>query len=231
LNSKLPIPIYFFLFLILSSNIYAQSTYQFGVLPSINLNKNLTKGWGLNFKWESRQSIAVGEFGAQPEAGFDYILSDFALFITKKVGLNNSIAGGYQLRARDHEIIHRTALQFAILKKYDAFRLSHRFSTDQTFAQQSPTELRLRYRLATEFPLNGTSVDPHEFYFKLNNEYLNSFEGESYDLELRLVPMLGYGFTENNKLELGLDYRINSFLDDPPRQIAWLSINWYFKMP
>ena len=110
------------------------------------------------------------------------------------------------------------------------FRLAHRFTADQTFSPSEKSEFRLRYRLTTELPLNGQSADAKEFYLKVNNELLNSFQGKEYDLELRLVPLLGYTVTDNHKLEIGPDYRLNRFLQSEARNRFWLSINWFIEL-
>ena len=78
--------------------------------------------------------------------------------------------------------------------------------------------------------MNGKSIDPKEFYLKINNEYLNAFEDREYDLEIRFSPLLGLKLNERNKLELGLDYRLDSFLENKTRNHFWTSINWYLKL-
>ena len=78
--------------------------------------------------------------------------------------------------------------------------------------------------------MNGESIDPKEFYLKFNNEYLNAFERREYDLEIRFSPLLGLKLNERNQLELGLDYRLDSFLENKTRNHFWTSINWYLKL-
>ena len=208
----------------------AQSTYEVGTLPSINLNKSINQGWAANLKWESRQYFYEGRFSEPAELAPRYVLSDMALQLSRKVGLNNALSGGYLIRLRDRSPAHRAIQQFTIVKKYTGFRLAHRFAADQTFSTDGPPEFRFRYRFTTEIPLNGEEANRQEFYFKINNEYLNAFEADNYDLEIRLVPVLGYKITDNNKLETGLDYRLNSFLDGPSRQRYWWSVGWYLKL-
>ncbi|NUQ23412.1 MAG: DUF2490 domain-containing protein [Saprospiraceae bacterium] len=208
----------------------AQSGYRIGLLPAVNINKPIGRGWAVNFKYELRQFVAEGDYSASPESAFEYDLSDFIFIASKKVGLNNTIAGGYLFRLRGATVTHRTIQQFTIVRKLNAFRLAHRISTDQTFEPDNPVEYRLRYRLTTELPLNGESVDPGEWYVKISNEYLNSLQENSYDLEVRLIPLLGYEFNDNNKLEFGPDYRISSFLENSPRSVYWLSVNWFVKL-
>lgn len=208
----------------------AQSSYEAGLLPSINFNKGISKDWSLNFKIESRQLVKEGFFNDKERFDYDYLLTDFTAITSKKVGLNNAISGGYTLRVVDKDLVHRFIQQFTLTKQYTSIRLAHRFSMDQTFVEERSMQFRLRYRLTTEFPLNGQSVDPKEFYLKINNEYLNIFQNKEYDLELRLVPLLGYNFNDNNKLESGLDYRLNSFIKANSSSSFWLSINWFIKI-
>lgn len=207
-----------------------QSTYQFGTLPSLNINNKFQNDWSINSKVESRQLMKSGDFDGNSNTEYKYVLTDFSFITAKKVGLNSRIAGGYLIRLRDAEIFHRLIQQYTIVQKMNGFRLAHRFSTDQTFSNREKPEFRLRYRITFEIPLNGESVDPKEFYIKLNNEYLNSLQEKDYDFEIRLVPLLGYDITDNNKIEVGLDYRVNSFLNNTTRHSFWLSLNWFIEI-
>jgi hypothetical protein len=208
----------------------AQDTYFLGTLPSLNLNKGINSDWSLNFKAESRLRFLQGEFGGNASSNLDFQVADFALTTSRKTGLNNALAGGYLIRLRGEESFHRFIQQFTVVKRYETLRMAHRFLSDQTFSSNNPWELRLRYRITAEIPLNGQSVDPGEFYLKLNNEYLNSWQEGEPDLEIRLVPLAGYEFTDNNKLEFGLDHRLSSFIDGNSRNSFWLNIGWYFKI-
>lgn len=201
-----------------------------GTLPSININKKVKNDWSYNVKLEARQLLREGDFNGPVNTDFDYVLTDISLITTKKVGLNSRIAGGYLIRLRGEEIIQRTIQQFTTVKRMVGFRLAHRFVSDQTFASAEGPEFRLRYRIGTEIPLNGEAVDPTEFYIKVNNEYLNSWQAKDFDLEIRLVPFLGYAISGNNKIELGLDYRIRSFLDTKTHQNFWVGINWFIEL-
>ncbi len=208
----------------------AQDTYLLGTLPSLNLNKGINSDWSLNLKAESRLRFMQGEFGGNSTSDMHLQLADFALTTSRKTGLNNALAGGYLIRLRGEETFHRFIQQFTMVKRYESFRMAHRFSSDQTFNSDNPWELRLRYRITAEIPLNGQSVDPGEFYLKLNNEYLNSWQEGEPDLEIRVVPLAGFEFTDNNKLEFGLDYRLSSFIDGSSRNSFWFNIGWYLKV-
>lgn len=220
----------FIVLLQFSNSVWGQSTYQFGLLPSINLNYKLENDWSLNSEIESRQLIQNGEFDGRAEKGYDYVLTDLSIISAKKIGLNSKVSGGYLIRFQDGDVFHRLIQQYTLVQGLTDFRLAHRFSTDQTFSPAEKPEFRLRYRISSEVALNGKSVDPEEFYFKFNNEYLNSWQDADYDLEIRLVPLLGYNLKNNNKIEMGLDYRINSFLNDAPRHSFWMNLNWFIEL-
>lgn len=205
----------------------AQGTWQAGLLPSVNLNVDAGKGWKVNFKAESRQRLARGAFGEPAVTGYDYVLTDLSVIPSKKVGLNNTLGAGYLVRARDGEFSHRFLQQFTLVRKYEAFRLGHRFSADQTFGRGESPVFRFRYRLVADLPLEGASTDPGEFYLKLGSECLMALQSGKADLELRIVPLVGYEFTDNNKLEWGLDYRLGPLLSGPARSSFWLSLNWF----
>ncbi len=213
-------------YLLCAVELKAQSVYQFGALPSVNLNNKLKNNWSLNSKIESRQLLQAGEFGGPVVEKYNYLLTDVSLIAAKKVGLNSRIAGGYLARFDQGEVIHRFIQQYIIVQRMAGLRLAHRFLTDQTFSNNEAPDFRVRYRITSEIPLNGESVDPGEFYLKLNNEYVNSFQGGIYDLEIRLVPLLGYDLSAN-KLEFGLDYRMNSFLQTSAQHNFWMSLNWF----
>lgn len=213
-----------------TQTVSAQSTYQFGALPLVNLNAKLKSNWSLNAKIESRQLFQSGEFNGSIHNKYKYVLTDFTLIAAKKIGLNSRLAGGYLIRFKEGIFVHRLIQQYIIIQNTTNLRLAHRFLSDQTFSNNEKPTFRLRYRLSTEIPLSGESVDPREFYLKLNHEYLNSLKDSEYDLEIRFVPMLGYSITNKYKLEFGLDYRVNSFLNNIPRHSFWTSLKFYVEI-
>ncbi len=169
-----------------------------------------------------------GTKNLSPSIQQKYIHTDFSLLTSKSTGLGNKFAFGFLARVTNERIIQRYIQQFIILRNYDGFRMSYRFSADQTFGETNV--FRFRYRTSSEIPLEGLKVDKSEFYLKLNQEILNNFQNNNYDMELRFVPNLGYKFKDNNKVEIGMDYRINNFLNTLPRHTAFIALNWYVKI-
>lgn len=224
---KAPTILLFGILLLATQFLLAQTEYQFGILPAINLSKSLQNDYKINLKIESRQELNAGSFTNPSRGNYNYILTDFQTVLAKKIGFNQTLATGYLLRFRNGNTYHRTLQQFIINSSYSGLRVSHRIAADQTFAQIESPSFRLRYRLATEVALNGQKVDAKELYLKLNNEYLNALQSGTYDLEIRVLPFLGYVFTDTSKLEFGLDYRINSFVNGPASHRFWIGVNFY----
>ena len=208
--------------------VVAQDAYRAGYLPGLNLNQKLSDNWAMNYKIEGRAVAIRGTFQDSGPYQFDYSLTDISMIGSRKLGLYDKIAAGFLLRVRDEAPRHRLIQQYTLVKRYTAWRLAQRFASDQTFGAGEDFTFRLRYRLSSDFALNGQSVDPHEFYIKINHEYLIEFEGGSKDLEIRLVPNLGYLVSERNKIEFGLDYRLNQlWLGIPRRHTFWIALNWF----
>lgn len=216
--------------MLLAHALHSQSEYQLGTLPSINVNKSLGSRWFINGQWQSRQAVVQGVINQGSESGFSYILNDFTFIAGRKVGLNNSVAGGMLFRFRDDQVIYRSIQQLNLVSRLSGLRLGHRVVTDQTFVDDESLTFRLRYRVASEIPLNGQSVDTKELYLKLSNEYLNAWQETSYEMEIRIIPIMGYVINTKNKIELGLDYRIGSVTGERPEQVYWLNIGWYLKL-
>ncbi|WP_338761714.1 DUF2490 domain-containing protein [Bernardetia sp. ABR2-2B] len=209
----------------------AQSTYQIGVLPSFTLTKKLKNPkWKISLNTQARFSYYTGEFSSSDvfQKDFDYVLTDVSILVNRKVSLNTSLTVGYLTRFRNNENHNRLFQQFITTQKYNSLGIAHRFSTDQTFRPNQKTEFRGRYRLAFDRPLKGNKLNPKEFYLKLNNEYLIALQNQEWSNEIRLIPFLGYAFTDKNKLEIGVDYRISSLGDAFLRSNFWVALNYYW---
>ena len=209
------------------ASLSGQQRYLGGVLPSVNLSHSFGRDWKVNMKTESRQQLFRG--GTDRPSGFEYKnqLTDVAFVLARKWRVNQTIAGGYMSRFREGELIHRFIQQYTIVNRYNNWRIGHRFSADQTFASEQAGTYRLRYRVTLQLPLQGESVDPGEFYVKINNEVLNEWQADDYDLEIRVVPFLGYEINDNSKVELGIDYRLSSFISGTLDQRYWASMGWF----
>lgn len=221
------------LFLIIcfaSSLAFSQESYRAGTLTQINLNAPLGKKYKLNTKLEARQIFSEKEIDKSRKNQFRYERTDLYFVVTRKVSADNTVGLGYLVRLEEGKLAHRFIQQFNTVHEYDMFTLAHRFVLDETFRHDQPLELRLRYRVGLEKSLNGQSIDPREFYLKINNEYLAIWSNPNTDLEIRASAALGYNIKDNNKVELGLEYRINEFYKSANGQQFWITIAWYYSI-
>ena len=221
------LPFLLFLALLACRQGAAQQSYRAGILPQINLTADGPENWKFNLRAESRQIFSEGRFDEAMAGAYRYERTDFAAVLPRKTGVGSTAGAGYLLRLEDGQAIHRLIQQFSVVSRSGAIRSGHRFAADQTIRPDEPPEYRLRYRFSVEIPLQGQNVDPGELYAKLNHEYLGILQGAAFDLETRAVGVLGINFNDRNKLELGLDYRANEFLDGPARHQFWFYWGWF----
>lgn len=216
--------------LFLSDFVAGQGSYRIGVLPQVNVNIKVADQWRVIARAETRQIMATGIYGQPIGFGYQNSLTDLALLLSNRRSGSTSMTGGYLLRIAGDRYLHRTIQQYSVISPNRTFRLAHRFAADQTFAADEPVEFRLRYRISLEKALQGQNIDPGEFYFKLNQEQLFSFDRENFDLELRIFPSAGFLVNDNNKIEIGIDSRFNSFINNNLRSSYWLGIGWFISI-
>lgn len=204
---------------------FSQRDFSGGVLPRINTSFKLTERLKLNSSLELRQQLFDKELTNDKDA--DFILADLANTFSYKLASNQKLNIGYTIRNRNQEFHHRFTQQFSLVQQKSFFRLGHRFGLDQTFIPDEDFVFRTRYRISIEKPLSGTVVDEKEFYLKVNNEYLGIFTQNNADIELRLIPYIGYEINSTNKIEIGLDYRVGDFTRSQYSHRAWLSMVYY----
>ncbi|WP_282088950.1 DUF2490 domain-containing protein [Aquimarina algiphila] len=211
---------------LLTHDILAQSEFSSGILPKFTLSSKLSNRTKLINAVESRQVFI--DDTEENSFQYSYILTDLTSLISTKIGAHGVLNGGYLFRIKDDEIIHRTIQQYNYVQLLHVGRIGHRLATDQTFTSNEAPEFRLRYRVTYEKPLSGEQIDSKEFYLKFSNEYLGSYQQDETDLEIRLLPFLGYEFNRRSKTEFGLDYRISNFFNSDTKHKLWVSIHWLY---
>ena len=225
---KYILPIYLLVFI--PAAVFSQSVYRAGTLPQLNVNIKISDNLKLNNKLESRQIFSEREDEQPTSNQFRYERTDLTMILTRKLSAANTIGGGYLIRLEDKQFAHRFIQQFNNVTNKEYFRLAHRIVTDETFRKGSAAQVRLRYRLGLEKALNGVNIDPKEFYAKFNNEYLGIYEDKSADLEIRALLALGYNATDNNRVEVGFEYRVNEFNKPVQAQQYWMTIAWFISI-
>lgn len=205
----------------------ASMRYRTGVLPQFNLSADLSDDWRLASKIESRQLLRAGVWGEEPQQTYEYVLTDASAVLTSRGGSLKGWSVGYMLRVAD-DLTHRALQQYSSTQQLGMGRIGHRFRSDQTWRKQNKTEFRFRYRLSLQVPLQGQQLDDGEFYLKVNQEQLLSIQGDETDIELRLIPMIGWRISDQVKWEIGLDYRLDGFINRGTRSSFWIVIGAYY---
>lgn len=205
----------------------AQNKYMAGSLTQFNVNFSVAKKFKLNTKLESRQLFAEKKRDEVKNSQFRYERTDLALVLTRKLSVNNTLGGGYLIRFEDNQFTHRFIQQFNHVRNLDLITIAHRVVTDETFQPANPVEIRLRYRLGVEKALNGRQIDPKEMYVKVNNEYLGIWSSQTTDLEIRSSLALGYNLANTNKIELGLEHRVNELGQLDKAHQFWVTLFFF----
>ncbi|MCF2502171.1 DUF2490 domain-containing protein [Dyadobacter sp. CY107] len=220
----------FFLFYLLSFTALCQQTYRAGTTTQFNVNYKVGKALKLNTKFESRQILSQKEMDKSPNHRFQYERTDLTLLLTTKLSINNIIGGGYMIRLEDNTYYHRIIQQFNNVRKFEWFSVAHRVLADETFTNHGLSNFRISYRIGIQKPLNGQYIDPKEFYAKVNNDFLGTWSRDESDFEIGILPTLGYTATANNKIELGVDYRVNELRKDSITQQFWVTLGWFISI-
>ena len=201
---------------------------QLGFLPQVNVNYDIQNNWNINGKVESRLVLGKGNLEDGIREDFSYSLTDISAVLARQVSLRGKLGAGYLMRLSNGKVIHRSSQMYSLVRKYEGFKMGHRFLTDQTFESNEPVTYRLRYRISSEIPLRGQAADSREFYLKMNNEYLGIVENDVSNLEVRWVGTLGYKITDSNKMEWGIDARFRNITRESRNFQGWLLFAWYY---
>jgi hypothetical protein len=141
-----------------------------------------------------------------------------------------SIAIGYQYGVEFDEFdSHRLIQQYSIVRKPLNIKFGHRFRSDQTFYRDETWMLRLRYRLSAEIPMQGQTIDQGEFYMVVSEEVLYALQSGESAFQNRLIGSVGHFFPNNDKLQLGLEYRLG-FARIITAHGLWLRVSWFINL-
>lgn len=216
------------LFLFFFSETFGQERRFFsGFFPEAALTKRLQNNRQVTFKIE-HQDIFYDNAESNGGTQFTHYRTDLMAFYGAKLDHSKSIAFGVFHRIQDGANANRIIQQFASVGRVRNTRIAHRFRTDQTFTSGEDTEFRLRYRIAAEFPLSGTTLEPKENYLIASNEPIFSLQGGEFEIENRLVFTLGRLLTAAQKFEISADYRIDGFVQEEFRTRLWLKVGYFY---
>ncbi|MFW5821241.1 MAG: DUF2490 domain-containing protein [Bacteroidota bacterium] len=210
----------------------AQKTeFSSGLLSSITFSTSITDNLQITAKAESMQEMLSNRSTIEVPYAYSYLKTDLQGFVSYRFNPFWSAAAGYQYRLiNGDDNAHRAIQQLALVQRRTAYRLGHRFRTDQTFRDSESTEYRFRYRLSAEFSLQGQEVDPREFYLLISDEPIFSLQDDEQDIENRFSVNIGYYFSSRHRLEAGPDYRVDKLLSGGNRHRIWINLGWKIKI-
>jgi hypothetical protein len=205
---------------------FSQSSYSGGVQLEVKPTLAFPNDWKLSGRFGSRIVFLEGSSSQSFTTLTEYERTDLELVLTKKVSSTMSLGGGYLARLQKGIVKHRLIQQFSISNKHETFSLGHRFRFDETFQVDKANTYRFRYRFSFEKPFNQERKEESKTYFIVHNEYIPSVQSGKYQVEMRLVPGLGFKLDKSNILEVGLDYRVENLFTSTNKQIYLLYCSW-----
>lgn len=218
-----------FLLLICYANSFGQSKEFFGgFFPEAAVTKKLKNDQKIIFKIEHQDILYNNADGESQELQFTHYRTDLMGFYDFKLNPTKRVAFGVFHRIQDGANANRLIQQFASVNRLRGLKMAHRFRTDQTLTQGDPVEFRLRYRISTEIPLSGSTLDPGEHYLVLSDEPIFGLQGGEFEIENRLVFSFGKLITSSQKLEWSLDFRTDKYIQEGFRTRLWAKVGYFY---
>ncbi|MEL1255844.1 DUF2490 domain-containing protein [Flavobacterium sp. DGU38] len=96
---------------------------------------------------------------------------------------------------------HRIFQQFITRQNFGRVYLQHRYRVEERFLKDD-FQMRFRYFLAINVPLNKPKMEDNAFYFSAYNEIFINAESPAFDRD-RIYGALGYVINKNFRVEAG----------------------------
>jgi len=225
--------IFSFTLLLIFCNTFSQDrVFYGGYFPEMAISHSFQKKLQGTFKVESSHIQFDDRQGEIMQWKYVHYRTDLQGFVGIKFNPYWKAAIGYQYRVEGHgPDSHRSIQQVGFVQNSPRIRFSHRLRLDQTFSTgDEDPEYRIRYRFASEIPLEGQTLDAGEFYLLLSNEIIFGNQSAESEIENRLVGSLGYFFGKKAKLEGGLDWRTDKFIAEGFRNRLWFKVGCYLSL-
>ncbi|WP_289063922.1 DUF2490 domain-containing protein [uncultured Zobellia sp.] len=177
--------------------------------PEVSLSVDIAPLYSQKFSFEKR-SLIYDEGAVLTVQQFD-----LAHFSEYQIMDNQSLAIGLMYRSKaplgSDKDEFRITEQYSTTHTYVNYRLGHRFRLEQRFSGR-PVEHRMRYRIAIDFPLQGTRLDVGELFFSGSLENILSL-GNLTEPEYSQRYAISFGKLMDKDLILigGLEYRFENY--------------------
>ncbi|MEZ5038324.1 MAG: DUF2490 domain-containing protein [Saprospiraceae bacterium] len=198
--------IIFALFQVSTTALLGQDIQRFGVLPSLLLRTDLTDRTGLSLGFSSETDILTID-GVNRRTSTKVLNLNLEAALSVDPTPNFNLAAGFLYRFRDPFAESTTELrpwqQLTFIQRWGKYKFRNRIRAEQRWFEQATDngydfDLRVRYRVSTDFPLSGERLDNHEFYLNLSLEALFT--------PTRPRPL----YYSDNRVYIGLGYQINA---------------------
>jgi hypothetical protein len=212
----------------------AQSVHLFNIEPTIGLEGKLNNRLDYFFQISSESQFNHEELEDETfENGARNM--DFQVGLATDLTADLSGSANFTFRLREPfggnittEL--RPTQQVTLATSKGKYRFRHRLRADERFIQRDPGgkhefDLRLRYRLSLDFPLQGDRLDAGEFYLNTNAEFLYTPTRDDafFYREYRGYIGLGYQFSSRYTLELGSTIETARISRELGRENVWLT--------
>lgn len=199
--------------------------------PTLSYTREVSKRWVANAQTTAQQSLLPrSELNSGRRYHFENV--QLQLFGTYHWRTHLKLTGGYSFRINDpieslgsHN--HRLMEQLTLLSYTGKYRWAGRLRVEQRFQDQGYIN-RWRYRISLDAPLNGEELNPGEKYLVASDEWLFSFNSQQHQHQNRLYVGVGWYTINQQKLEVGLQYRIDKIGSTALKNILWLSTAFYW---
>lgn len=199
--------------------------------PGISITKKLDSRWSYNFSLSGRQrftNFGEGEKNLKTDRWEVKSFGTYTLFGSKKLSL------GYMYRTVDpfepeSGWEHRITQQFAFITNFSGFRLGNKFRIEQRIRSTNYLT-RLRYAISNDFPLQGESLDPKEFYLIGGNELVYAFNVLGDELENRFSLGIGKLIQGGQKIQLSVASRYSDLTSQNRDHIIQFESVYYFSL-
>ncbi len=229
--------LFIFFFISLSHLSWSQDVQLYGLLPAVLVKKNVNERTDFALGLSSEMNTISK---STPTHNFPAQVLNFNLETLLSINLNPNVnlAGGFLFRLRNPLNDLNTELrpwqQLTTIHRIEQFRIRNRFRAEQRWVAAGDRgnydfDLRLRYRISTDFPLEGTRLDNREFYLNLSlaAHLTPTAHRPFYFWECRANAGLGYKISDFHRLEPALELRSRR-MDEAGnrRNFLFLRITW-----
>ncbi len=188
-------------FILLSTFAFAQKS-NFGNWFIYFGNQKINKNWNFHSEIQYRNYDFIGDTNQLLlRTGIGYNLTENNNNVLLGYGFINTQKYVSNSDEKTETNEHRIFQQFITRQNFGVIFLQHRYRIEERFLPND-FQMRFRYFLAINVPINKKMMDKNAFYFSGYNEIFISTEKPMFDRN-RLYGALGYIINKNIKIEVG----------------------------